>query len=386
MQRIAPSLLCIAFFVCSCSKYDDSYICDFDTSVQSWGSVIEDSLSDHYFGIWKTLLKEMNNMSEEDYNEHITKTAISSDEWDAGITVVVNYIVNIDWIDIKCQDKFVIRMNSDYSPYQYLNIPRDVFFDQSQIEFNIAHNADSEISMYNLDVRLKYDNCREVCRAAERASGYKEIRPDYVSFYVPGNVPRENGDPYMMMSGTIDESENRCLTGKINLVTGECDINETVCIIYFCFKEGTQIARNNGRNTSIENIKAGDTILSVNRNTMKIENDVVERVDSVIHNTIVHIVFSDMTTNDNTFDHPYYVKGKGWCSYRPLETIQKYDIDAKQLQIGDTCYKYLNKKLTEVQVSTITENIGDVLTYNISRLKRNKNFFANGILVSNESD
>jgi hypothetical protein len=104
-----------------------------------------------------------------------------------------------------------------------------------------------------------------------------------------------------------------------------------------------------------------------------------------IHENIVHIVFSELTENDNTFDHAYFVPGKGWYSYKPMETLQKYDLKAKQLQVGDTCHKYRNYKLTKVQVKSITENIRETKTYNISRLKKNKNFFANGILVSNES-
>ena len=54
--------------------------------------------------------------------------------------------------------------------------------------------------------------------------------------------------------------------------------------------------------------------------------------------------------------------------------------------IGDTCYKYQDAKLIEVQVKDIKEKSGAVMTYNISQLERNKTYFANGILVSNEKD
>jgi hypothetical protein len=93
-----------------------------------------------------------------------------------------------------------------------------------------------------------------------------------------------------------------------------------------------------------------------------------------------------MTANDNTSDHPYYVKTKGWCSYKPLQTTQKYNIKAKQLLTGDTCFKYQDMKLIEVQVKNIKEYSGEVMTYNISRLEKNKSFFANGILVSDEEN
>ena len=120
-------------------------------------------------------------------------------------------------------------------------------------------------------------------------------------------------------------------------------------------------------------------------NNELVKNDIVKQVDSVKHSDIVHITFSDLTSNNNTSDHPYYVKNKGWCSYNPLQTTQKYNLKAKKLMIGDTCYKYQDAKLIEVQVKDIKENSGVVMTYNISQLQRNKTYFANGILVSNES-
>jgi len=46
--------------------------------------------------------------------------------------------------------------------------------------------------------------------------------------------------------------------------------------------------------------------------------------------------------------------------------------------------KIKDNELSEVRVRNITENPGEVMTYNISRLERNKTYFANGILVSNE--
>jgi hypothetical protein len=61
-------------------------------------------------------------------------------------------------------------------------------------------------------------------------------------------------------------------------------------------------------------------------------------------------------------------------------------LHTNQLLAGDTCFKFRNNKLTEVLIKEITENPGEVMTYNISRLKTNKSYFANGILVSNEQN
>ena len=67
-------------------------------------------------------------------------------------------------------------------------------------------------------------------------------------------------------------------------------------------------------------------------------------------------------------------------------TFEKYNLTTKQLQVGDTCLKFKNNKLIEIQVNKIIETPGEIMTYNISKLKINKTFFANGILVSNEQN
>jgi hypothetical protein len=64
--------------------------------------------------------------------------------------------------------------------------------------------------------------------------------------------------------------------------------------------------------------------------------------------------------------------------------LRKYDIITKKLQPGDICFKTVNNKLIEVKIKYIIEKSGEVMTYNVSRLKKNKNYFANGILVSTE--
>jgi hypothetical protein len=173
---------------------------------------------------------------------------------------------------------------------------------------------------------------------------------------------------------------------QIDLVSGETEVRQQPCAIYFCFGKGTQITLKNGKSLAIERMKKNDTILSANTNTLLIEEVIVQKLDSVIHTNMVQLFFSDSTINNNTSDHPYFVKGKGWCSYKPAETLKKYDIKTKQLQTGDICFKYVNNKLKEVQLETITENPGKVMTYNISRLTKNKSYFANGILVSNEEN
>jgi hypothetical protein len=232
---------------------------------------------------------------------------------------------------------------------------------------------------------LKYSSAEDAMKALIHASNVDTFCLGSVSFPQRSLNMYSVGHPYFIASGVLNWDENKCIEGSIDLITGGTNINQDICYILFCFSKGTQVTQPNGSTKSIEKINSGEKILSFNLNTMNTEEDIVQKVDSVIHDDIVAIVFNDLTINKNTFDHPYYVKGKGWCSLKPLETTQKYKIKTSQLQIGDTCFKYHGNQLIEVYVKSISESIGAYMTYNISGLKKNNSFFANGILVSNES-
>ena len=63
-------------------------------------------------------------------------------------------------------------------------------------------------------------------------SGYQYVFSQGLDFYVPGNIPRENGDLYLMLYGDVDISKNKCLRGHINLMTGQYKIEEYPCMVY----------------------------------------------------------------------------------------------------------------------------------------------------------
>jgi len=156
-----------------------------------------------------------------------------------------------------------------------------------------------------------------------------------------------------------------------------------------CFVADTLVTMADGTFKPIQDILLGDIVLSWNFETSELEKDEVLEVVSPYHDDIVAIEFidrnSDRTINFNTFDHPYYVKNKGLCSYNPDLTRIKYGIIAEQLTPGDECYKYSNGELSTVIFRSAIERMGNVKTYNIKTLRNNRSYFANGILVDNES-
>lgn len=322
-------------------------------------------------------------MSQDYFDNHITVCSTNIHKWVDGTSFEVFYKVKIEWAEFRLLDDFIFYISS--SVYPGLDVPRNVLLSKSQIETILNGNYfGSKMNKISPVNKLKYNSESDAMKALINASNIDTFCIGSVSYAQKSLDKYTVGHPYFTASGILNWNDNKCIEGSIDLVTGETYINEQVCYISFCLLKGTLITLPGNSNKPIEKIKKGDKILSLNLSSMKVEEDIVQKTDSVVHNDMVKIVFSDMTENINTSDHPYLVKGKGWCSFKPQETLDKYKINASRLQTGDTCFKYTGNNLKEVYVKSITENNGNTMTYNISSLKRNNSYFANGVLVSDE--
>jgi hypothetical protein len=329
-----------------------------------------------------------NQMTEEYFDNHITICNTATYKYaNQGIQFELAYKFSIDWFETKFEEGFMIWLFPSYLQNNpAVNLPSDVLLSKDQIRSNINNPffgyAIHAIFPIN---HLNYSSRQEAIKVMAHAAGVNDMCESTLSIQYQNIDNPPIGHPVLTAYGALNWNENKCVSGIMDLATDYLKVENNACLILFCFTRGTNIIQNNNLSKSIEKIKPGDRILSINQNTMKIEEDIVKQIDSVKHSDIVHISFNDLTKNDNTFDHPYYVKNKGWCSYKPTLTLQKYNLQTKQLVIGDTCLKYKDNKLIEVKIKNITENPGEVMTYNINRLERNKTYFANGILVSNEN-
>ena len=159
--------------------------------------------------------------------------------------------------------------------------------------------------------------------------------------------------------------------------------NVSIPYMIFCFIAGTQILMRNDATKNIEDIDVGDIVKSWNEITNKVEDSKVVKLIQPVHDDMLVIRFSNDVVNENTFDHPYYVKDKGWCSHSPNLTKERYDINTESLEVGDVCYFNNSGELEEVEIIFIKEDWGEVQTY-IFELDNNYTFFANGILTHNK--
>jgi len=366
---------------CNCSTYLPSVL-----TVDCNGTICQSDTCQTYFKVWKELFLTRNQMTESYFNNHITPCTTSVDKWNDGISFGISYKVKMDWAETKLYDTFVIWLApSTANMYPSISLPRGVLLTKDQINTTIDKFAFNPQMFSVASVTgLKYASRQEAMKALIKASKVDTLCAGAILFQAPHMNIFSNGNPLLQASAIINYNENKCITCTMDLVTGDVSVAYNVCYINFCFTKGTVVTLPDGQTKPIETLKKGDAVLSVNLKTMKPEKDIVLHIDSVLHKELVRIVFSDLTQNINTSDHPYFVEGKGWCSCKPIETTQKYNIETKQLKEGDVCLKYQHNKLIKVQVKKITKESGEAKTYNISRLRKNNNYFANGILVSDE--
>ena len=153
-----------------------------------------------------------------------------------------------------------------------------------------------------------------------------------------------------------------------------------------CFAAGTKVTMGDMTYKNIENILVGDSVLTYNLKAKKLEVNVVQKIEDPIHHKLIEIAFRNGEKIISTEDHPYYVKGKGWCSFNPEQTQKSYSIEAGKLEVSDFCFTMKRNKLKRVQVIEIIQYEESIKTYNLSKISNSNNYFVNGVLVHNESE
>jgi hypothetical protein len=147
-----------------------------------------------------------------------------------------------------------------------------------------------------------------------------------------------------------------------------------------CFVGDTLINLIGNEQTTINNIKLGDVVMSYNVTTKKMEPNKVLEIFSKSTEDLIKYTFENGTTIISTEDHPFYVNGFNIASYDPIKTFEDYELNSEQIKIGDI-----------VNLSTdITTEIVDIQEYRENNkvytfvVENNHNYYANNVLVHNK--
>lgn len=241
-----------------------------------------------------------------------------------------------------------------------------VSHDESYIRLNVGGQGIIEISKWNV---------MEIIRVRDR----EDVTADYLS------------------AEQVEEIREREREGIKALIVVGCCLASIIFVYLItasigplmatCFSAGTKILLADGSSKNIESLEVGDRVLGYNLDTGQTEADEVLELYSTANNNMMRMEFSDGTVIHSTFDHPYYVKSKGWCSLKPDVTNNLITniTDVDQLEEGDVCYLLKDGQLTEVEFVGSERIPTFQRTYTIKRLKKNNTFFAEGVLVGVEA-
>lgn len=232
MRKMVISIgILLVFAFAACTRDDDNNqgtVCNCNVDIQSppkTSPLLSDSLLKFYISLWKSELQQKNNMPEDYFNKHIKDTAVSVGVLENGDVVFrMDYLLTIDWAKIRAYDEFAIKLSSTDDAWQYLNMPRNVYYNTEWVKFSIAHDIFSHISRVQLTDKISFVNCDQAKDALRGRTGYSQICPDYFSL-------DKDGYALFSGSGTINSNENKCVSGSINLVTGKTQADIMPCAI-----------------------------------------------------------------------------------------------------------------------------------------------------------
>ena len=186
---------------------------------------------------------------------------------------------------------------------------------------------------------------------------------------------------------TIDtEPADNFIIGDSGIMSSPVITHNKFLIPQDCFIGGTRVTLSNNEYKNIEDIVVGDEVLSFNEESGEVEPKKVLSLNNPIHDDLVKYTLSNGTTLTSTYDHPYYVKGKGLASYDSYKTNLLYDLGEREvvkIEVGDI--------LSDIQLNDVTiESIEelervDTQTF-IIHVEDNNNFFAEDILVHNKQE
>ncbi len=135
-----------------------------------------------------------------------------------------------------------------------------------------------------------------------------------------------------------------------------------------CFVAGTMILTMVGL-VAIENIKAGDKVISTNEETFEVADKVV--VETYIREVskLVHLTINDELIS-TTEDHPFYVKSKGFVNAGQLQVGNKViDLNGDILIVEDIKIEFVENPVTVYNLQ-----VEDFHTYHVGNI---------GVLVHN---
>src|SRR5690554_46099 len=145
-----------------------------------------------------------------------------------------------------------------------------------------------------------------------------------------------------------------------------------------CFAKGTMVKTPEGE-IEIEKLEVGDNVISYNAMTRTTETATILELASQKHHNLYELNFSG-TKLTVTDDHPFFLEDQ----YYSIKPNHKYGPATATLNKGQQINCLIDGKIKTLSLTDITKLDRCEITYTITKLDRNKLFFANGACVATE--
>jgi len=148
-----------------------------------------------------------------------------------------------------------------------------------------------------------------------------------------------------------------------------------------CFTHDTEVTMADLSKKNINQIQVGDQILSYNPETQQHETNEVEELITRVNRMMYKYTLANGKEIRASYDHPFFVVGKGYCSMNPALTMNGYKslTNVQMVEVGDN---FVDKDNNSIQVDEIVriDHFDTVYTFN-NKFKTSPNFYADGVLV-----
>jgi hypothetical protein len=189
-------------------------------------SICTSDLCTEYLTIWKELIKEKNNLNQDFFDTHLELCESEIHTWADGISFMVCYKLKIGWAIAYNCDRFIIKINADSTLYPSLDLPRNTYLTKENIKIAVDSRAFSSdiIKIANAN-NIKYSTMENALSDLIEFSGVNELCLNQIT------INKDNGDLILKASAQYENEENSCIEGKIDLITGDKNVNDTPCWI-----------------------------------------------------------------------------------------------------------------------------------------------------------
>jgi len=179
-----------------------------------------------YQSIWKSIFMEKNNLENAYFDNHIELVQSDISKWNDGISFSICYKVKLGWAIAYNCDQFIIKIEQNNQLYSTLNVPRGTYLSKEQIKLIVENHAfSSDITKLSNVENLKFNSMGSALNSLIlKANGNTLCSGMIIINHLTGDLELEAGAQY-------DHEVNRCIKGKIDLITGDAIVAEGPCMI-----------------------------------------------------------------------------------------------------------------------------------------------------------